>query len=217
MAAENETPQGENENLDAQGTTEAPATGSPSDVEPESIEEGVKPEPISRDEYEKLRKEFQKLEMERNNLRNKQEEERRKALEEQGNWEQIAKEREDELDRIREETSAREAQESAIRLRDKIIAEYPDETVRKAAKALIERNPSNLAWGDVETEDQARAEVVAQLDGLKETFGIISDSVEPPVIDGNNPAPSKVDPEMAKLQSMSADELRKVLPVADGR
>lgn len=218
MQTENETPQGENENLDAQGTTEAPATGSTSAVEPESMEEGKTPEPISREEYEKLQKEFQKLEMERNNLRNKQEEERRKALEEQGNWEQIAKEREEELQRIREEQEAQEARNAAEQLRKKFIDEYPDEAVRKAAKALIEKNPTNLAWGDVETEDQARAAVTAQLDALKETMGILSsEQDDQPDIDSNNPMPSSGDPEIDKLRNMSADELRKVLPIAEDR
>lgn len=220
MNPENETPQGENENLDSQGTTEAPATGSASEIEgPESIEEGVKPDAISAEEYAKLQKRLQQTEMERNNLRNKQEAERLKALEEQGEWEKIAKENQEKLDAIEAEREAAESVKEATALREKIISEYPNEAVRKAAKALIERNPSNIAWGDVGSEEEAKSSIFTQLDALQESMGLSteSDSDEGYEVSANNPSTGLGNPELDKLKSMSADDLRKILPIADTR
>jgi hypothetical protein len=220
MQTENETPQGESENLDAQGITESPATDSPSVEESEKLEEGQSPEAISREEYDKLQKELKKLEMERNHLRNKQEEERRKQLEESNEFKTLYEETQAKLAEIEAQKEAEETLKSAQKLRESFINEYPDEAVRKAAKALIERNPSNIAWGDVETEDQAKTQIFEQLDALKETLGIIGseDTEEPyPQINPNNPATSQGNPELDKLKSLSSDELRKVLPHADIR
>lgn len=220
MQTENETPQGESENLDAQGITESLATDSPSVEESEKLEEGQAPEAISKEEYDKLQKELKKLEMERNHLRNKQEEERRKQLEESNEFKTLYEETQAKLAEIEAEKEAEQTRKAAEDLRESFINDYPDEAVRKAAKALIERNPSNIAWGDVESEEQAKAQIFEQLDALKETLGVLNteqSDEDYPEIHANNPATDQPNREIDKLKSMSADELRKILPIGDTR
>jgi len=219
----NETPQGENENIEQpQGTTEAQATGSLDVVEPESTEE--KPS-VSLEELEaqleQERKERQKIEMERNQLKNKQEEERKARLEEEGKYKELAEEAQAELERLRAEKQQEEDIAAANKLRDSIISEYPNEAVKKVAKAMIEENPYNLVWGQVETEEQAKAELNKQLDKIGQALGQ-EQGAEPveeeqPFVHPNNPASDGGELTIDKMRNMSADELKKILPRADAR
>ena len=214
-----ESQPGETDVIQDHGTnSENSTTGSEGNEGSESVEEGKAPNTISREEYEKVQKELQKLEMERNQLRNKQEEDRKKALEEQGNWKQIAEENQAKLEQIELEREQANAVKEASALRESFIDAYPDETVKKAAKALIERNPSNLSWGDVETEDQAKENIFSQLDALKETLGIISEAKDDedfsPEILANNPSTNtNTDP----VETLSWEKMRELLPKADPR
>ena len=219
MVEENETVAGdtttENENTDAQGTTADNATDSTDATEGS---ENTGESTVSADELQKqietLEKEKQKVEMERNLLKNKQEEERKKQLEDEGNWKQLAEEREAELQRLQQEREAESAYKEAEKLRRRFIEEYPDEKVRKAAEALVDKNPSNLSWGDVQTEDEAKQAIFSQMDAIKETLGIISSEQEnqdtQPQVHANNPA-TTMPPELNKYANMSSDEMRKVL------
>lgn len=222
MENEIETTKVENEVDVPQGTTEAPATGSLDVDESEStVEPTVSVEELQA-QIETERKERQKIEMERNQLKNKQEEERKKALEDQGNWKQIAEEREAELEAIRAESEAKKQLEEANSLRDSIIGKYPNETVRKAAQALVEANPYNLVWGsDVETEDQAASEINAQLDKMASSLGVTQDQTEDtdnePSVHPNNPASDGGEITLDKLKTMTAEEMKKFLPTAESR
>lgn len=219
MQNDTETPEventpGETENVAAQGTTEASATGSPAS-EPESTEQ-TEESTVSREEFERVQKELRKLEMERNQLRNKQEEERKKQLEESNEYKTLYEETQSKLEQIESEKQAEETRKEAERLRQSFIEEYPDERVRKAAQALIKQNPTNIAWGDVETEEQAKAEVHQQMDALKETLGITGEEEETdyPEINPNNPqTPSGNDP----VSALDWKKMREVLPKADPR
>lgn len=206
----------ENEAIAAQGTTEAEATGS-TVSEPENAEQ-AQGSTASQAELDRIRKELDQIKMERNQLRNKQEEDHKKALEEQGNWKQIAEENQAKLEQIELEREQANAVKEASQLRESFIDAYPDETVKKAAKALIERNPSNLSWGDVETEDQAKDNIFSQLDALKETLGIISEAKDEgdfsPEILANNPSTNtNTDP----VEELDWQKMRELLPKADPR
>ena len=206
----------ENDNVAAQGTTEADATGSTVSG-PENSEQASTPTD-SQAELDRVRKELDQIKMERNLLKNKQEEDRKRALEEQGNWKQIAEENQAKLEQIELEREQANAVKEASALRESFIDAYPDETVKKAAKALIERNPSNLSWGDVETEDQAKENIFSQLDALKETLGIISEAKDDedfsPEILANNPSTNtNTDP----VETLSWEKMRELLPKADPR
>lgn len=214
-----ESQPGETDVTQDHGTnSENSSTGSEGNEGSESIEEGKAPDTISRAEYDKVQKELQKLEMERNNLRNRQEEDRRKALEESNEFKTLYEETQAKLAEIEQAKEQETAVKEASELRESFIDAYPDETVKKAAKALIERNPSNLSWGDVETEDQAKENIFSQLDALKETLGIISEAKDDedfsPEILANNPSTNtNTDP----VETLSWEKMRELLPKADPR
>lgn len=223
MATDNETVQVENTNTEnedvaAQGTTDSNATGSLTGEPESTVQTPPEESTVSKAEYDKIQKELQKLEMERNNLRNRQEEDRRKSLEESNEYKTLYEETQARLAEIEQAKEQETAVKEASKLRENFIDSYPDEMVKKAAKALIERNPSNLSWGDVETEDQAKENIFAQLDALKETLGIISEAKDDedfsPEILANNPSTNtNTDP----VESLSWEKMRELLPKADPR
>lgn len=200
----------ENEDLQAQGITESQATDSSSVVESES----TAPAAVSEETLDaaQLKKELDQAKMELNQKRN--------ALAE------VEKQKEDarlaelsEVERLREELAQRDeekAQQEAIALRDRFINEYPDEKAREAARKLVAENPSNLSWGDVQTEDDAKAAIHRQMDAIKAVIG----TSEPEEQEGdytvhsNNPAARIGD---QKLENLTAAQMREVLPVADPR
>lgn len=223
MATDNETVQventiTENEDVAAQGTTDSNATGSLTGEPESTVQTPLEESTVSKAEYDKIQKELQKLEMERNNLRNRQEEDRRKSLEESNEYKTLYEETQARLAEIEQVKEQETAVKEASKLREDFIDAYPDETVKKAAKALIERNPSNLSWGDVETEDQAKENIFSQLDALKETLGIISEAKDEgdfsPEILANNPSTNtKTDP----VEELDWQKMRELLPKADPR
>lgn len=210
-----EEPTGETEEPQAQGTADNQVA--------DSLQEGSETEdkePVDLDELkqqlEAERKERQKIEMERNQLRNKQEEDRKKYLEEQGNYKELYEEREAELQRIKAESEAAETEKAYYDLRNSFIDDYPDERVREAAKALVQKNPNNLIWSNsAETEIDAKSDIHAQLDALKETLGVLGsqdqDEDSDVSIDGNNPYPQDQVSRSA-YDKMSFQEMREVLP-----
>lgn len=223
MDNEIETTKVESEVIEPQGTTEAPATGSLDVDESEStVEPTVSVEELQA-QIETERKERQKIEMERNQLKNKQEEDRKAALEEEGNWKQLAEEREAELEAMKQKAQADEDFEKASSLRNSIINEYSNETVRNAAKALVEANPLNLAWGtDVQTEEEAREQLVAQLDKMASTLGVTQEDPgandnDEPYVHPNNQASDGGEVTLEKLKNMTAEEMKKFLPTAEPR
>lgn len=203
--------QTENEETQAQGITESQATDSQSVEESES---NVSQDTNSEESLDaaKLKKELDQARMELNQKRNalaeveKQKEEARLA--------ELS-----EVERLREELAQRDeerAQQEAIALRDRFINEYPDEKAREAAKKLVAENPSNLSWGDVQTEDEAKAAIHRQMDAIKAVIG----TSEPEEQEGdytvhsNNPAERIGD---RQLETLSAAQMREVLPKADPR
>lgn len=220
MQEDQETPEqetGETKEAQAQGTAENQVADSLLPEESEKNEQDEVDLGQLKAELETERKERQKVEMERNQLRNKQEEDRKKYLEEQGNYKELYEEREAELERIKAEAEAAEAEKAYYGLRDSFIDEYPDEKVREAAKALVQKNPNNLIWSNTaETETDAKADIHAQLDALKDTLGVLGsqdqDNEDSDVsIDGNNPYPQDQVSRSA-YDKMTFQEMREVLP-----
>lgn len=158
MSESQNTPQGETV---APGTTE-PVTATPQATVPEPPKETVTP---PQEDVEALRKRAEQAELERNQLRNKQD--------------KIEKEREDarqaelsEVERLKEQLAQVERDKNlqeAKSFRDKVVEEYPDESTRNIAKALIDANASNLTWGEVDNYEDAKADLIRQLDALKGT------------------------------------------------
>lgn len=207
---ENDTPiDGETVTPEAQGITETPATDS-SVQEPENTVEDT----VSKEELSRVQKELEQLKMERNLLRNKQEEDRKKQLLEENEFKTLYEETQAELAQIKADKEEQEALEQANKLRSKFINEYPDPTVRKAAEKLVEKNPSNLSWGNVETEEDARQAIHSQLDAIRESLGIVSEDTEDTdvSITANNPSVRNTTPD-----DMSWEQMRELLPKADPR
>lgn len=217
MQEDQETPEqetGETKEAQAQGTAENQVADSLLPEESEKNEQDEVDLGQLKAELETERKERQKVEMERNQLRNKQEEDRKKQLEEEGNFKALYEEKEAELQRIKEEAELREAEQAYYNMRDDFINQYPDERVRKAAKALVDKNPSNIIWdSNAQTEEDAKQSIHSQLDALRDTLGIISSEQEEeaPEIDGNNPYPSD-EIKKSAYDNMSFQEMREVLP-----
>lgn len=188
-----ETPQGETQSAEALGTEQLPATGSEqpeskTDVQTvDSVDQETKTESPVDTEAERLRKELQKVEMERNMLRNKQEQEEIERLKEAENYKELAEKYQSELTQIQQQQEQQKAIEEAQKFRDEVIDSYPDQKTKEMAKKLLAKNPSALVWGDVETFDDAKAQLVEQLDAIKET---ITPAEQDPQISGNNPAPT---------------------------
>jgi hypothetical protein len=132
------------------------------------------------------KKELLKAQMEANNFKNKVEKfEKEKEAVRQAEL--------SEVERLKEQLGtyeAKEARREAEGFRNTVIDEYlvNDPAALKAAKALIAKNPGNLTWGmkadgSNPTEEEAKADLVLQLDALKEAIG----SVTPPPADGQKP------------------------------
>ena len=161
---------------------------------PDSVQEPANIEaPATVEESaEELRKQLQKIEQERNLYKNKadkaekEREERRQA--------ELS-----ETERLTEELNTykqKEAYETAEQFRSQVIEETlkDNPAALKAAKALIAKNPSNLTWGEGADEDQARADLVSQLESLAEVIGspvaAPAANEEPSArVNPNNPAP----------------------------
>lgn len=181
-----ETPvQGETQSAEALGTTQPQATGTESTEAPEST--SGQPE-VSLDEVraqlEAERKERQKLEMRARQLENQQKEADLRKLEETENYKELADTYKQELEQIRQEREAREALDEARKFRQEAIAAYPDPATREAASKLIAKNENALAWGDVQSWDEAKASLYEQLDALKE---VVSPEQAAPTVHPNNP------------------------------
>ena len=198
----------ENDDIQAQGITESQATDSSSVVESESTANAVSEETL---DAAQLKKELDQARMELNQKRN--------ALAD------VEKQKEDarlaelsEVERLREELAQRDeekAQQEALALRDRFINEYPDEKAREAARKLVAENPSNLSWGDVQTEDDAKAAIHRQMDAIKAVVSTSEPEQEGDYqVHSNNPAERIGD---RQLDTLTAAQMREVLPIADPR
>lgn len=198
----------ENEDTQSQGITESQATDSSSVVESESTANAVSEETL---DAAQLKKELDQAKMELNQKRNALE-----AVEKQKEEARLAEL--SEVERLREELAQRDeerAQQEALALRDRFINEYPDEKAREAARKLVAENPSNLSWGDVQTEDDAKAAIHRQMDAIKAVVSTSEPEQEEDYqVHSNNPAARIGD---QKLETLSAAQMREVLPIADPR
>ena len=203
-----ETPEVTGETLDptAQGITETPDTDSTTVTGSEKTTEEVAVE----ESPEELRKRLAQAQMELNQKRNalaeieKQKEEARLA--------ELS-----EVERLREELAKREAedeQRQAEALRNKFIDEYGDPKAAEAAKKLVAENPANLSWGEVQTEEEAKAAIHRQMDAMKAMLPVTTEEEPTGEISPNNPEYRIGDVDITKL---SAAELRELLPKADPR
>lgn len=198
----------ENDDIQAQGITESQATDSSSVVESESTANAVSEETL---DAAQLKKELDQARMELNQKRNALE-----AVEKQKEDARLAEL--SEVERLREELAQRDeekAQQEALALRDRFINEYPDEKAREAARKLVAENPSNLSWGDVQTEDDAKAAIHRQMDAIKAVVSTSEPEQEGDYqVHSNNPAERIGD---RQLDTLTAAQMREVLPIADPR
>lgn len=190
-----ETPQGETQNAEALGTEQQPATGSEevseSKADVQTVDSVDQKTETKSSEVEEMRKQLQKLEMERNMLRNKQQEEEVKRLEEAENYKELYEKTQNELSEIQQRQEAETALNEAKKFRNEVIDSFPDEKTKEIAKKLIAKNEQALSWGaDVETYDDAKAQLVEQLNAIKETVSVDEGPTPEPTVSGNNPAPS---------------------------
>lgn len=145
-----------------------------------------------------LQKQLEKLTME-NNL-HKNEKLKREAEKETARLAELS-----EVEQLKEKLSQaeiREQQREAKEFRNSVLEDYLKDSpsALKAAKALIAKNPLNLVWGEGLTEDEAKADLIGQLDALKEVVGEqVNDTPKPPAQRSNNPAYREVDPDRAAL------------------
>lgn len=198
----------ENDDIQAQGITESQATDSSSVVESESTANAVSEETL---DAAQLKKELDQARMELNQKRNALE-----AVEKQKEDARLAEL--SEVERLREELAQRDeekAQQEALALRDRFINEYPDEKAREAARKLVAENPSNLSWGDVQTEDDAKAAIHRQMDAIKAVVSTSEPEQEGDYqVHSNNPAERIGD---RQIENLTAAQMREVLPIADPR
>lgn len=198
----------ENEDTQSQGITESQATDSSSVVESESTADAVSEETL---DAAQLKKELDQARMELNQKRNALE-----AVEKQKEEARLAEL--SEVERLREELAQRDeekAQQEALALRDRFINEYPDEKAREAARKLVAENPSNLSWGDVQTEDDAKAAIHRQMDAIKAVVSTSEAEQEGDYqVHSNNPAERIGD---RQIENLTAAQMREVLPIADPR
>lgn len=172
-----------------------PANDKTPEAQPQQVEESP----------EELRKKLQNLEQERNLLRNKQEKFEREQ-------EDKRKAEMSEVERLREELSEyqnKEALQEADKFRNNVLEDYlkDDAATLKAARALIEKNPMNLAWGEGLDEEGAKAEIISQLDAIKSVIGSVVPAPSEPVqsepsasVSPNNPGqPGDVAPTREEL------------------
>jgi hypothetical protein len=153
--------------------------------------------------------------MELNMRRNREREEELKRLEDTDNYKELAERYRAELEEIQKAQAEQEALEEARKFRDEVIASYPDEKTKEAAKRLIAENDLALSWGNAETFEAARSELNKQLDALRD---IVNPEGAQPEVDANNPAPQGAAPidraaaiaEAAKKRDFS--EVLKTIP-----
>lgn len=200
---ESDTPQGETA---VQATPEPSATPQPtgSEVVPEPAKETQAQPEV---DVTALQKQLEKLQMENNLHKNKlkeydgKAEEARKA--EMSEVERLT----EELNEFRADKSQREANDFRNRVLEEHLKDSP--SALRAAKALIEKNPLNLAWGDGLTEDEAKQELIDQLEALKEVVGEVTaptETPQPTPAHANNPgAATSVSPE----QTAAFEEARR--------
>ncbi len=181
-------PQGEAAAVVTPEPSAAPqAPGSEAAAPQTPVNEPAPATPPKAEDVDALRKELEKVTQERN-LHKNQVEKFNKAQEEARQAELS------EVERLKEQLAGLESdkqQREARDFRDTVLNEYlaNDPAALKAAKALIAKNPLNLAWGEGLTEDEAKAELLGQLDALKEVVGTPSANAETPTppAHANNP------------------------------
>jgi hypothetical protein len=180
---------------------------------------------VSKADYDKLAAKIEELsndtnrtKQERNMLRNKLRKMEGKTLEVddvdtlKDTLRELLEEKET-REKADEEASSRKEAEA---FRDKVISEYP-EAVQKAAKRLIAKNSNNLIWEDATDWNDARAQLVPQLDALKEALGegVEDDNIQ---IHANNPGGrSKYKSDLDRFQDLSLEDMEKELEVAPAR
>jgi chromosome segregation ATPase len=216
--AENDTEQSETSqttlgtesaSTDATGTEEQ-SEGTVSKAEIESLKQ----------ELERVRKEASSTAQERNLLRNQIKTAEQKALEESGQIEQAYQKLKSDHEALQAQQEADRAQAEAKTFRDKVIAEYTNPKVREVAQKLIDKNPQNLVWTDGATPDEAKTQILDQLNSLAAVIGTSDDSGETTTtttqgtVNPNNP---QVDLGGKRPEDMTLEELQKVLPKADQR
>jgi hypothetical protein len=167
-------------------------------------------------ERDALQKERDQARMRENQLKNEREAEERKRLEEQGEWEKIARDAQAKLEEREREENERTIRQENQRLRDGVIENYPNPVVKQAAQKLIDKNENALYWGTATDEVDAQAQVKAQLDAMAEVLGTTpapeNTNTNTPPVDGNNPLPpSQQTPESAETPQQVIDRLGKKL------
>lgn len=163
-------------------------------------------ETVDKAEYERLKKEYDKSQQEINLRRNKEAQIKREALEEAGKIEEAYEALKAEL-AAKEALSEKEREQKELEdLKESVFKEFPDE-IAKLGKSL------NVTWDSAQTFDEAKEQVRAKLTALQGALkpAEVEEDVE---IHANNPL-GEVNGK--PFESLSLEEMRKVLPKADSR
>lgn len=177
-------------------------------------------------EVEEARKERDQARMRANQLENEIKAAKEAAdaaeaarLKEAGKYEELA----EKLQREKEEREAAEAK----KLADQQAADEEAARTKRAddlRQSVLDKFPKNvqemankldLWWGNATTEADAQAQLESKLQALQTTLPVVEDPE--PEIHGNNGLGEPELTEIDKLKSLSAAEMRKILPVAPGR
>lgn len=193
------------------GTAEdEPSTDSqPVQTEQEKVDKAAyeAAEQRAKDAQAELNKARQELNLRRNNEK-KAELERLAA---EGKDKERADALQAQLDEITAKQEAADREKEASDFRSKILDQYP-ESVKAIAEEL------SLWWDNPNDLVEAETQLKTKLDALKSRVGDgpVTDEAAP-TVHANNPSVDTGETELKKLASMKADEMRKVLPIADPR
>ncbi len=174
-------------------------------------------ETVSKAEYENALKKAQQAELRRNQLENQIKDRELKALEESENWKGAYEKLKADADQTQADLTAERAQREAESFRAQVVKEFPNSKVRDAAEKLIAKNSSNLVWTEGATPDEARQQLMDQLNVLAETIGqepVEGTSTGTTEVHPNNPA---LDLKGIDPNTLSLAELAELLPKAPQR
>lgn len=198
-----DTPTGENGTEVVNGSQ---ATGEPTTATPTT----TTPEPPQENPYEaeakRLKAELDQARMRENQLKNQQEAAERQRLEEANDWKAIAEQAQAKLDAQEAEREEAQRVAEAKAIREAAINSYENDAVKNAAKAMLEKNDNLFFWnGEVESEEDAKAQVISQLDAIAGVLPQAPVAPEPDVtIDSNNPGNGALTAPTETLAEMEA-------------
>jgi len=161
-----------------------------------------------------MQKELDKAKMRASQLENAAAKAERERIEKDADATEQAEYYKKQLEERDAAAEAVKAKEEANKFQLQVIEKLDvSDAVKKAAKALVAKDPNNLSWNDAPNWEDAERQVTEQVMALASVIAPAApdggDSA--PTQHPNNPAPI---PEK-QMAGMSVEELRKVLPNAN--